>query len=52
MHLVVAFRKLERHLDEAQANHLEALALEASQDLTDQPALDSIGLDQDQSALE
>jgi len=51
MHRVVALSQIVRHLEEAQTDHLQALALEAADDLTDEPALDAIGLDQDEGAL-
>jgi hypothetical protein len=48
----MALSQIVRHLQEAEADHLQALALEAADDLTDKPALDAIGLDQDEGALQ
>ena len=51
MDRVVTLRHLAGNLQQSQTHHLEALVLEPRQDLADQPALDAVGLDQDQGAL-
>ena len=48
---VVLLSQLTAGSDLLQANQLEALALEATQNLAHQPALDTIGLDGDECAF-
>ena len=48
---VMAFGQLAADGKEPQADDLEALALEAADDLADEPALDGIGLRKDERAL-
>ena len=51
MHAVVLLSQLTAGSDLLQANQLETLALEATQDLAHQPALDTIRLDGDECAF-
>ena len=51
VHVVVLLGQGLRHRQQPQADDLEALALEAADDLADESALDGIGLGQDEGAL-
>ena len=51
MLLVVLGRELGRDLHQLHAGDLEALLLEAAEDVADEAALDGVGLEQDQSAI-
>ena len=51
MHRVVALRHLPWNGQQPQADDLQALPLEARHDLADEPALDAVGLDQDEGAF-
>jgi hypothetical protein len=48
---VVALRQLLGDLDQLEADQFEAARLQTRQDRTDQPALDTVGLDDDQGAF-
>jgi hypothetical protein len=46
---VVPLRQLARHPEQPEADHPQALALQAREDLTDERALDAVGLDEDEA---
>ena len=48
---VVLLGHRARHVEQAQAHDLESLALEAAEDLADEPALDTIRLDENEGAF-
>jgi hypothetical protein len=49
VHGVVPLRQLARYPQQPQAHHPQALALQARDDVTDERALDTVGLDEDEA---
>ena len=52
MHRVVLLREDPLHLDELEAHELEAPLFEPGEDATHEQALDAVGLDEQEGALE
>ena len=51
MDRVVLLGHRARHRQQPQPDHLQALVLEAAEDLADEPALHGVGLGEDEGAL-